>query len=132
MAELTRTSIASTSGRTRLEHPVRRGTTAAVGLYCRAYCPSREDVRLALPPIELFARLEKAIGRVEKASKIRTNFGMAGSRTHARGFQPIPSVTEKRYPVTFFRRTVPEPSLPVPTVSDPSVTKCDTAEVLRA
>lgn len=51
---------------------------------------------------------------------------MAGSRTHARGFQPVPSVTEKCYPVRLFRRTVSGPSLPVPTVFDPSVTKCDT------
>lgn len=51
---------------------------------------------------------------------------MAWSRTHARGFQPIPSVTEKCYPERLFRRTVPEPSLAFPTVSDPSVTECDT------
>ena len=51
---------------------------------------------------------------------------MAGSRTHARGFQPIPSVTEKCYPVRLSAALVPEPSLPIPTVSDPSVTKCDT------
>ena len=58
---------------------------------------------------------------------------MAGSRTHARGFQPIPFVTEKHYFVRLFRRTVPEPSLPIPTISDPSVTKCDTgtAQVAR-
>ena len=38
----------------------------------------------------------------------------------------MPSVTEKCCLVRFFRRTVPEPCLPIPTVSDPSVTKCDT------
>jgi uncharacterized repeat protein (TIGR03803 family) len=54
---------------------------------------------------------------------------MAGSRTHARGFQPIPSLTEKCYSVRLSRRLVPEPSLPTPTVSDPSVTKCDTLSV---
>ena len=37
-------AAASTSGSARVEHPVRRGTTAAVGLYCRAHCLSREDV----------------------------------------------------------------------------------------
>ena len=50
---------------------------------------------------------------------------MAGSRTHARGFQPMPSVTEKRYSVTLCRRTGSRSSLPIPSVSDPSVTKCD-------
>ena len=57
-------------------------------------------------------------------------FGMAGSRTHARGFQPIPSVTEKCYSFRLFRRTVPEPSLAMPTISDPSVTKCDMKRAL--
>ena len=51
---------------------------------------------------------------------------MAGSRTHARRFQSIPSVTEKCYPIKLFRRTVPEPSPSIPSVPDPSVTKCDT------
>lgn len=57
---------------------------------------------------------------------------MAGSRTQARGFQPIPSITKKCFPVTLFRRTVPEPSLPIPTASDRSVTKCDTYWALEA
>jgi hypothetical protein len=60
------------------------------------------------------------------ASLRMTLFGMAGSRTYTRGFQPIPSVTEKCYPVRLFRRTVPESSPPVSIVSDLSVTKCDT------
>jgi hypothetical protein len=51
---------------------------------------------------------------------------MAGSRTQARGFQPMPSVTEKCYPITLSAALAPEPSLAMPTVSDPSVTKCDT------
>ena len=51
---------------------------------------------------------------------------MAGSRTYTRGFQPIPTVTEKCYPVSFFAALVPRSSRPMPTVSDPSVTKCDT------
>jgi hypothetical protein len=55
---------------------------------------------------------------------------MAGSRTQARGFQPIPTVTEKCYSVRLFRRTVPEPSLLIPTISDPSVTKCDKTQHL--
>jgi hypothetical protein len=46
------------------------------------------------------------------------------------GLQPIPSVTEKCYSVRLFRRTVPGSSLPVPTVSDPSVTKCVIREFL--
>ena len=45
-------------------------------------------------------------------------YGMAVGRTQARGFQPIPPVTEKCYSVRLFRRTVPGSSLPIPTVCD--------------
>ena len=51
---------------------------------------------------------------------------MAGTRTHARGFQPIPSVTEKCYPARLFRRTGSRTLLLIPAISDSSVTKCDT------
>lgn len=67
---------------------------------------------------------------MQNACKTRRCFGMAGSRTHARGFQPIPSVTEKCYPVSFFAALVPGSSLPIPTVPDPSVTKCDMKRAL--
>jgi hypothetical protein len=42
------------------------------------------------------------------------------------GFQPIPTVTEKCYPIRFFAALVPGSSPLIPTASDPFVTKCDT------
>ncbi len=53
---------------------------------------------------------------------------MAGSRTQARGFQLLPLVNEKCYPVRLSAALVPRRSLPMSSVSDPSVIKCDTGD----
>jgi hypothetical protein len=84
----------------------------------------------ALRLVGLFTVVRKSVKSSEKTSKIRTNFGMAGSRTQARGFQPIPSVTESVNPSRFSVAPAPRSSLPIPTPSDRSVTKCDTEVVL--
>ena len=69
--------------------------------------------------------LENAISIDEKVNKAK--FWDGPESNPSWGFQPLPSVTETCYPVRLFRRTVPEPSLPIPVISDPSVSKCDTA-----
>ncbi|HEV3195078.1 MAG TPA: hypothetical protein VGZ06_02985, partial [Candidatus Cybelea sp.] len=38
----------------RIEYRLRPGMTCPVGVYCGAYFPNREDVRLALPPVDFF------------------------------------------------------------------------------
>ena len=67
----------------------------------------------------------------EQVEGLRTrSYGMAGNRTLARGFQPIPTNPANCYTVRLFRlttcRTVPSAT----PASDPSVTKCDTQKGL--